>query len=125
MARDQLESLALSADRWAIPWPCAHEFVAVVTNPRIYKTPTPVATAISQLDALRTQASATFIAELDDHLDQLGALAIAAQTQGGMIHDARVAAICISNGVAQLWSADRDFSRFPALKVRNPLIGSE
>jgi hypothetical protein len=26
------------------------------------------------------------------------------------------------NGVKELWSADRDFSRFPDLKVRNPLL---
>jgi predicted nucleic acid-binding protein len=41
----------------------------------------------------------------------------------GAIHDARVAAICRSHGVAELWSADRDLSRFPALAVGNPLIG--
>jgi hypothetical protein len=26
------------------------------------------------------------------------------------------------HGVTELWSADRDFSRFTALKVRNPLV---
>jgi len=46
-----------------------------------------------------------------------------AMAQGGAIHDARIAAICLSHGVAELWSADRDFSRFPALPIRNPLIG--
>ncbi len=30
----------------AIPWPCVHEFLAVVTHPRIYDPPTPVATAL-------------------------------------------------------------------------------
>ena len=34
-----------------------------------------------------------------------------------------IAAICIDNGVRELWSADRDFNRFPSLPVRNPLIG--
>jgi predicted nucleic acid-binding protein len=50
-------------------------------------------------------------------------LALAARAHGGAIHDARIAAICLAHGVAELWSADRDFSRFPALAVRNPLIG--
>ena len=26
---------------WAISWPCLHEFLAVVTNPRIFAVPTP------------------------------------------------------------------------------------
>jgi hypothetical protein len=28
----------------------------------------------------------------------------------------------VSHGIRELWSADRDFSRFPRLKVTNPLI---
>jgi len=39
-----------------------------------------------------------------------------------MIHDARIAAICLAHGVREFWSADRDFSRFPDLNVVNPLV---
>ena len=35
--------------------------------------------------------------------------------------DARIAAICLSHGVTELWTVDRDFSRFPDLRVRDPL----
>jgi hypothetical protein len=45
--------------------------------------------------------------------------------RGGMIHDARIAALCIHYGVRELWTADRDFSRFPGLKTRNPLAESQ
>jgi len=41
--------------------------------------------------------------------------------RGPQVHDARIAAICLENGVRELWTADRDFSRFPELKTRNPL----
>jgi hypothetical protein len=41
---------------------------------------------------------------------------------GPLVHDARVAAICIAHGVRQLWSADRDLGRFGGLDVRNPLV---
>jgi hypothetical protein len=27
-----------------------------------------------------------------------------------------------ANGVGELWSADRDYSRFPGVVVRNPLL---
>jgi uncharacterized protein len=33
-----------------------------------------------------------------------------------------VAALCSRHGVQELWTADRDFGRFPGLKVRNPLV---
>ncbi len=45
-----------------------------------------------------------------------------AQISGPRIHDAKIASICLQSGVRELWTADRDFSRFPALKTRNPLI---
>jgi len=38
------------------------------------------------------------------------------------VHDARVAALCIEHGVRELWTADRDFSRFASIRVRNPLV---
>jgi len=41
---------------------------------------------------------------------------------GPRVHDARVAALCLAHGVRELWSADRDFTRFSSLVVRNPLV---
>jgi predicted nucleic acid-binding protein len=41
---------------------------------------------------------------------------------GPKVYDARIAALCLQHGVKQLWSADRDFGRFSAVTVANPLI---
>ena len=38
---------------------------------------------------------------------------------GPRIHDARIAAVCLAHGVTEPWKANRDFSRFPALRTRN------
>ena len=122
-ARSALESLANGAREWAVPWPCAHEFLAIVTHPRIYRTATPPQTALAQLRALHALPNLVFIAEADEHLQHLESLALGARVQGAAVHDARIAAICLANGVAELWSADRDFARFPALRVRNPVVG--
>jgi toxin-antitoxin system PIN domain toxin len=121
-ARATLESLAVGARPWAIPWPCAHEFFAVVTHPRIFRTATPANVAFDQLRALHALQTLAFIGEGSDHLARIEALALTGRIAGGAIHDARIATICLSHGVAELWSADRDFSRFPALVIRNPLI---
>jgi uncharacterized protein len=63
-----------------------------------------------------------FLAEGDGYLNALGRVARPALLQGALVHDARVAALCLFHGVPVLWSADRDFSRFPALTVDNPLL---
>jgi predicted nucleic acid-binding protein len=34
-----------------------------------------------------------------------------------------IAALCLHHGVSELWTADRDFTRFPALRTHNPLVG--
>ncbi|WHZ18986.1 MAG: hypothetical protein OJF55_001135 [Rhodanobacteraceae bacterium] len=62
------------------------------------------------------------IGEGQDHFDLLSQLLSQSDVRGAMVHDARIAAICLAHGVNELWTADRDFSRFPTLKTRNPLI---
>ena len=121
-ARAALVALALGRAAWAIPWPCVHEFISVVTHPRIFRTPTPVELALSQMQALAGLPQVVMLSEDDEYLDRLAAVAVPARTQGGSIHDARIAALCLHHGVTQLWSADRDFTRFPDLPVRNPLV---
>jgi predicted nucleic acid-binding protein len=66
--------------------------------------------------------SLVLLGETDAHWQTLRALIAESQVTGGRIHDARIAAICVEHQVRELWSADRDFNRFPALKVRNPLF---
>jgi hypothetical protein len=45
----------------------------------------------------------------------------AGQWRGSLIHDAGIAVCRQVNGIAELWTVDRDFSRFPRLRCRNPL----
>jgi predicted nucleic acid-binding protein len=40
-AASVVRSLAEGSAPWAIAWPCLHEFLAIVTHPRIYAPPTP------------------------------------------------------------------------------------
>jgi toxin-antitoxin system PIN domain toxin len=113
--------LAEGTAEWAIPWPCLHEFLAIVTHPRIFKTPTPPDLAFGQIDAWLESPTLVVLSENDDHSAALRDLALAARVSGPRVHDARVAALCISHGVRELWTADRDFSLFAGLKTRNPL----
>ena len=119
-----LTELANGTQRWAVPWPCVHEFLAIVTNPRIFKPPTPIKVACDLVRAWMSSPSFLFIGEGTSYFDKLEELAVAGKVSGGAIHDARIAAICRHHGVTELWSADRDFSRFAGFKTRNPLVGA-
>lgn len=114
--------LAESGNRWAIPWPCIHEFLAVVTHPRIFTPPTPQAIAFDALDAWLGSPWCRTIGEGPGYFETLRVLVTSRKVVGPMVHDARVAAICLHHGVRELWTADRDFSRFSALSTRNPLV---
>ncbi len=105
---------------WALPWPVVHEFYGVVTHKR-FKEPSTPAEALGMLRALIASPTVQLIGESPRHFEVLAELIDKARISGPLVHDARIAAICISHGVGELWSVDRDFSRFPALRVRNPL----
>jgi uncharacterized protein len=108
---------------WAIPWPCLHEFLAIATHPRIYVTPTPLAGALDQVDASFESPSLALLIESGAHRPTLRGLLASGRVAGPLVHDARVAALCRQHGVRELWSADRDFSRYSGLAVANPLLG--
>ena len=120
-ARERVRSLAEGSEAWAIAWPCLHEFYAVVTHPRLYRPPSTHGEAVAQIEAWMTSPRLVLLAENDAYWSELRPLLDRGRVVGPIVHDARVAALCLLHGVRELWSADRDFGRFPGLRVRNPL----
>jgi hypothetical protein len=90
----------------------------------VFDPPTPLETALQTLLDWSASPTMVFLGETEDHLETLDDCMRAGRITGPMVHDARVAAICLAHAVHELWSADRDFSRIPHLTVRNPLVGS-
>jgi toxin-antitoxin system PIN domain toxin len=121
-AKKLIETLRSQPAPWAIPWSCIHEFVGIVTHPRVFKAPTPLEASFAAVEAWLAGGNLHLIGEGEGYLAKLRKLASTARLKGPRIHDARIAAICLHHGVTELWSADRDFSAFPHLKVRNPLV---
>lgn len=117
-----LRTVAEADAPWAIPWPCLHEFYAIATHPRIYDPPSTPGQAADQIEAWLESPRLVLIAESPACWKILKDLLQTGRITGAQVHDARVAAICIHHGVKVLWTADRDFSRFGALRTRNPLV---
>jgi toxin-antitoxin system PIN domain toxin len=116
-----LRKLASQTGAWAIPWPCLYEFYAIVTHPKIYVPPSTPDEALAQLEAWLEAPSIVLLSEEASHWPCLREKLRRARVAGPLVHDARIAALCRAHGVRELWTADRDFSRFTELCTKNPL----
>lgn len=121
-AQKALRPLVEGGAPWAIPFPCLHEFLAISTHPKIYRPPTDLRKALAQVTALIGSPSLTLLSEPNRYWPVLERLLASGQVTGARVHEARIAALCLCHGVSELWSADRDFTRFPELRTRNPLV---
>jgi toxin-antitoxin system PIN domain toxin len=121
-ARALVTDLAAGTASWCIPWPCLYEFYGIATHPRLYRPASTTEEALAQIEAWSRSPSLILLSESDGHWSIFRELVRQAAITGPMVHDAKIAALCLQHGVQTLWTADRDFSRFPQLRCRNPLM---
>ncbi len=95
-------------------------FLRVVTHPRVFKTPSPLESAIRFADELRNQPNCVLIAPGPRHWEIFARLCRAAGVRGNLVPDAYLAALAIESG-SEWVTTDRDYSRFPGLRWRHPL----
>ena len=123
-ARTVVKRLAEGDRLWAIPWPCCYEFLSVVTNRRIWKdAATEPDNAWRQFQAWIASPTLEMLGETEGFARILEGFASHPRVRGGVVHDARVAALCVAHGVEALLTRDRDFSLFPELCTENPFAG--
>jgi hypothetical protein len=115
-----LRELAEGRLPWALPWPCAYEFLRVVTHPRVFHPPVPMARALADLQRVLASPSLVLLREGPRHAEFMARTIAESGATGNLVHDAHIAAVCLENGVTELVTGDRDFGRFPSLRVHNP-----
>jgi hypothetical protein len=119
-ARDWLDAQLTGGAPVGLPWPSLLGFLRLVTNPRVFRRPEPVARAWGQVEAW-LRAEAAWIPEpTERHRDVLGGLLAVAGVQANLVPDAHLAALAIEHGLL-LCSTDGDFARFPQLRWQDPL----
>ena len=117
-----VKRLAEGSAALAIAWPCVHEFLSVATNVRIFRPPSPPAVAIRQVEFWMESPTLRLLGEEAGYWEELRATFLRGKLTGPQVHDARIHAICRGNGVRELWSADRDFSRMRGVAIVNPCL---
>jgi len=116
-----VRDLAEGRDRWGVPWPCLYEFFSVVTNPRIWKdAASSPEQAWRQIAAWTASPTVSLLCEPQEFVPLLARFVDRPRVRGPVVHDARIAALCVAHGIRELLTADRDFSHFPELPTRNP-----
>ncbi|MDD9946613.1 MAG: PIN domain-containing protein, partial [Myxococcales bacterium] len=109
--RDWVEATLASPTPFGLSALVAGGFLRVVTNPRIYQSPTPIETALAAIDAIARHPNCVHVGPDPDHLSRLSTLCRAVSAAGKLVADAQHAAIAM--GSAACWvTRDQDFARF-------------
>ena len=103
-----------------LPWMSLLGFLRIVTNPRVFQRPAPMAQAWEQVSDWLDCDVAWVPQPTERHRDVLESLLGGTGIQANLVPDAHLAALAIEHGLT-LFSTDSDFARFPKLRWRNPL----
>lgn len=120
IALQHLRQLATGSEPWVLPWPCVYEFLRVVTHPRLFRPPTPLAQAWEDIVTLLESPSVVMVCEGERHAAVLEELLQTTGATGNLVNDAHIAALLVEHGIDEILTADEEFRRFPGLRVVNP-----
>lgn len=119
-AREWLDRQINGAARVGLPWVSLLAFLRLVTNPRVFERPEPMADAWAQVRAWLGCETVWVPQPTDRHIDLLSELIALPGVQANLVPDAHLAALALEHGLT-LCSTDGDFARFPHLRWLNPL----
>ena len=92
----------------------------IVTHPRIFTVPTPLAEAFGFVEQIRNHPNTRIVSPGAAHWKIFSELCQNADVKGNLVADAWHAALAIESGCEWV-TTDRDFARFPKLQWRHPL----
>ena len=102
-----------------LAWVTVLAFLRISTNPRVFEQPLLATEAVSVVSSWLARPSVSVLEAGGQCWEILRLLLVEAQVSGPLVMDAFLAALALENG-ATLVTTDRDFARFPKLKVYNP-----
>jgi len=115
--RTWLEQAISSVEPFALSVLVAVAFVRIVTNPRIYREPTPLPAALATIETIAGHPRCYIAAPNSGHFADVARLCRAAQATGKLVADAQHAALAIAEGCTWV-TRNADFGRFQAHGLR-------
>jgi toxin-antitoxin system PIN domain toxin len=102
-----------------IAWVTLLAFIRISTNPRIFEAPLGAAEAIAIVSSWLARPAVSVLEAGEQCWAILRTLLVEAQVTGPLVMDAFLAALALENG-ATLVTTDRDFLRFPKIRLADP-----
>jgi toxin-antitoxin system PIN domain toxin len=119
-SREWWQGLMAGAEPVGLTWAAVFGFVRLVTHPAVLRVPLDPAAALDRVDAWFEREPVTVLEPGPRHLRIVRDLFRATGVAASLTTDTHLAAIAIEHR-AELHSNDRDFERFPGLRLRNPI----
>ena len=130
-AEDQLSPQHAHARAWwdaqlsgdspvCLCWTVLGAFIRIGTNPRVFDQPLSLDHAVSRIQSWIDQPCTRIVSPTQRHWVVFQKLLCEGQAVANLVTDAHLAALAVEHG-CELNSTDSDFSRFPAVRWRNPL----
>jgi toxin-antitoxin system PIN domain toxin len=120
-SRDWLEDAFSGAEPVGLPWQSITAFLRVMTNPKLHGRQFTLKAATEIVEAWMAQSSVRILVPTDDHWIQFRRMILEGSASGPLASDAELAGLTLEYG-GVLYTADRDFARFPGLRWVNPLV---
>lgn len=102
-------------------WTVLGAYLRIGTNPRVFERPLNLTQGISRIQSWIDQPCVRLVQPTERHWVVFQDLLREGQAVANLVTDAHLAALAIEHGCT-LMSTDSDFSRFPGLRWRNPLV---
>ena len=115
-----LEDLVNGVESYGMSDLVLSSFLRIVTNPRIFAKPATLKKASEFIEEVRGRTQCVPIQPGPRHWVIFIDLCRRARVKGNLVADAYLAALAIESGCEWI-TTDRDFSRFPGLRWRNPI----
>jgi uncharacterized protein len=119
-SRTWVEGRLSGTEAIGLPWHAITAFLRVMTNKRLPGNRLSMDEATQIVSRWLNQPLVRTLVPGDQHWALLRRLLIEGQASGALANDAQIAALTIEYG-GVLYTADRDFVRFPGLRWVNPL----
>jgi uncharacterized protein len=119
-SRAWVEKIFSDLEPVGLPWQTISAFLRVVTNRKLPGSRLTVEQAAEIVEEWLAQPNVRILAPGDEHWSVLKRTMVEGRTSGPLVSDAELVASTVEYG-GVLYTADRDFARFPGLRWKNPL----
>jgi len=117
--RRWLEAVLAGNEAYAVSDLVLAGFLRVVTHPRVFVPPSPIGHALEFAEALRNHRNCVRAAPGQRHWEIFSGLCRETNAKGNLVPDAYLAGLAIESG-SEWMTTDRDYSRFPGVRWRDP-----